>query len=297
MAGENTPANPAEWVAQIRTLRKKADLKGALEDCLKAMQAFPDSTDLLFLYGEVRIDCFNQAKKPEHLKAALISFEKLLKANPRHYMANLLAARIYYKGRAWARAGEKLAAILKMSPSDPRALELKGIVQKTKGGQKAAPKAAEMPVAAPEKAEPAEEAEEFGDDAIARESIEGLKAGVEAEYDNLITRFSIFSRLDGVRAIHLVDHAGVEIKSVLKGEKGGGLNNLATNMANIFVASRLCAQKTGLGTFQRGLLLTSSGNVMIVNVFYGLLALVLDPDADLKAVEGRVNRYVEALTE
>ena len=291
MADGKVPASPAEWVAGIRGRRKEADLKGALEACTKGLQAFPDSMDLLFIYGEVRIDCFNQTKKPEQLKAALVSFERLLKANPRHYMANLLAARIYYKGRAWARADEKLAAILKMSPSDPRALELKAAVQKMKSPAKAAP--------APDAKEPAPAAadtEEFGQEAIAKESIEGLQGWSEAEYENLITRFSIFSRLDGVRGIHLIDHSGMEIKSMLKGD-ASELPNLATNISNIYAASRLCMRKSGMGTLQRGTLLTAEGNVVIVNVFYGLLALVLDPDADLKVVESRINRYVEALAE
>ncbi len=291
MADGKAPASAVEWVAGIRGLRKEADLKGALEACAKGLQAFPDSMDLLFIYGEVRIDCFNQAKNPEHLKAALVCFEKLLKQNPRHYMANLLAARIYYKGRAWIRADEKLSAILKMSPSDARALELKAAVQKMKNPAK--------PEAAPDEKEPppaAAETEEFGQEAMAKESIEGLQGGSEAEYENLITRFSIFSRLEGVRGIHLIDHSGVEIKSVLKGD-AAGFANLATNVSNIYTASRLCMRKSGLGTLQRGTLLTPAGNVIIVNVFYGLLALVLDPEADLKAVEARINRYVEALAE
>lgn len=289
MADGKAPASPAEWVASIRGRRKETDLRGALEDCAKGLQAFPDSMDLLFIYGEVRIDCFNQTKKPEHLKTALISFEKLLKANPRHYMANLLAARIYYKGRVWARADEKLAAILKMSPADPRALELKAAVQKMKNPAK--------PVSTPDAKETAAaDAEEFGQEAMAKESIEGLQGGSEGEYENLITRFSIFARLEGVRSIHLIDHAGVEIKSVQKGDSAG-LPNLATNVSNIFAASRLCMWKSGLGTFQRGTLLTPGGNIVIINVFYGLLALELDPEADLKAVETRVSRYVEALAE
>lgn len=291
MAEEKAPVTPAEWVAGIRGRRKEADLKGALEACGKGLQAFPDSMDILFIYGEVRIDCFNQTKKPDQLKAALVCFEKLLKLNSRHYMANLLAARIYFKGRAWARAEEKLAAILKMSPSDARALELKAAIQKMKNPAR--------PVAAPgakEAAPAAGEVEEFGQEAIAKESIEGLQGGSDAEYENLITRFSIFSRLEGVRGIHLIDHAGVEIKSVLKGD-AAELPNLATNVSNIYAASRLCMRKSGLGTLQRGTLLTAAGNVVIVNVFYGLLALVLDADADLKAVEARINRYVEALAE
>ncbi len=291
MVEEKAPSNPAEWVAAIRGHRKEADLKGALEACTKGLQAFPDSTDILFIYGEVRIDCFNQAKNSEHLKAALVCFEKLLKINPRHYMANLLAARIYYKGRAWIRAEEKLAAILKMSPSDPRALELKAALQKMKNAAKGgpAPEAKEAAAHAPD-------SEEFGEEAIAKESIEGLQGGSEGEYENLISRFSIFARLDGVRGIHLIDHAGVEIKSVLK-KDSRGLSNLATNVSNIYSAARLCMRKSGLGTLQRGTLLTPGGNVIIVNVFYGLLALELDTDADLKVVEMRISRYVEALAE
>ncbi|MBI5179155.1 MAG: tetratricopeptide repeat protein [Nitrospinae bacterium] len=276
MANENAPqSTPAQWLERIRTLRAKDDFKGALEECKKGLEAVPDSPDLLLAYGELRVDSFNHSKNAEHLKAALISFEKLLKLNPHHYMANLLAARIYFKGKSYDRAEDKLADILKTSPGDPRAMELKAAIQKLQSPAK-------------EATPPEADETHISTDGIAADSI-------IPEHENLINRLSIFSKLDGVRSLHLVDIAGTEIKTIVK--SGAPVKNIPLRVAEVFKAAAQCSRHGGLGNFQRGVLLTPGGDLMLVNVFYGILVIVMEADADLRAVEARVNRYVEALVE
>jgi tetratricopeptide (TPR) repeat protein len=272
MTPENTPAlTPSDWLARARAAREANDLKAALEECRKGMEAWPDSPDLLLTYGEVRMDTFNQDKNTEQLKTALISFEKVLKIIPRHYMANLLAARIYFKGKAFDRAEEKLTALLQVSPNDQRALELRAAVQKAKSQAKGAAE---------------EERPTAGD-------TEGVTAETNPEHENLINRLSIFSRLDGVRSLHLIDPTGIGIKAVYK--SGKPVENLPPHAAEIFKASALCCRNSGLGNFQRGVILTPDADIMFVNVFYASLVVILEPGTDMKAVEARVNRYVEAL--
>ena len=132
MTAENRSASATEWVMQVRAFRAKKDIKSALAVCLKGLASHPRSMDLLFTYGELRIIRYNSVKKSDHLKKALISFEKLLRINPHHYMANLLAAQIYFKGRAHDRAEAKINAILKSTPNDPRAAQVKQAIQKAR---------------------------------------------------------------------------------------------------------------------------------------------------------------------
>lgn len=301
MAVDGTPASQAEWVAKVRGLRTGGNLTAALEACAAGLQAFPESMDLLFSYGEVNIEMFNQAKNPELLKAALICFERLLKINPRHYMANLLATRIYLKGKALSRAEEKLSVILKMSPGDPRAVELKTALDKAKAQQKALQQKAQpsapasQAAAPPAKDETADEKEEYGSEGLKAETVEGLMAAGGTEQEMLINRLSLFKNMEGVRSIHLIDPLGVEIKSVIK--VGGGLDKFSSHISDIFRTSGLCARKSGMGNFQRGTVMAPGAVLMLANVFYGILVLVLDPDADLKNAEGRIVRYVGAIAE
>ncbi len=276
MTPDNVPIpNAAEYLDRIRALRDKNDHKGALEECHSGLEVLPGSPDLLLVYGEVRMDMFNLTKNTEHLKPALISFEKLLRISPRHYMGNLLAARIYLKGKAYTRAEEKLASILQISPNDPRALELKTALQKAKS------QAREVA------------AEVADEEVVARGGTEPIPDTKNEEHENLINRLSIFSRLDGVRSLHLVDLSGTDIKSVVK--SGKPLQGLSAHAVEIFKASAQCTRNASLGNFQRGVILTPDGDIMFVNVFYAALVLVLEPGTDIKAVESRVNRYVETI--
>ncbi|MFQ5431128.1 MAG: tetratricopeptide repeat protein [Nitrospinota bacterium] len=277
MTAENKSVSATEWVMQVRTSRANNDVKSALDVCRKGLESHPKSMDLLFTYGELRIIRYNSAKKPDHLKKALVSFEKLLRINPHHYMANLLAAQIYFKGRAYDRAEVKVNTILKNTPNDPRATQIKQAIRKAR--EKAVKK--EDTVAKEYEPET---------DRIETEKLDGLQQVEVAEYETLINSLSHFNKLNGIISIHLVDHAGIAIKDVVK---TGNLNdNTASLTADIFRSSGFFTRKIGLGNFQRGQIQTHGANLLLVNIFYGILVLVTEPTVDMGAVEERVDMYV-----
>lgn len=285
MAEGNIGTSLAEWVARARSLKVRGDMKSAIKICHEGLKAHPKSTDLLFTYGELRVACYNRVKKPEHLKVALVSFERLLKVNPHHYMANLLSAQIYLKGRVYDRAQERIEGLLKASPDDPRALKIMLTLQeKVKPSSNVAPRTAERKQA-DIRMEPSA--------TIETENLEGLQEAANDDMESLIDKLSHFSRLEGLVSMHILDTAGIAIKSVVRSGKVKG--GLASIMADVFRSSGYCVRKAGLGNFQRGIIQTPMGNIVIVNVFYGILVIALKVDADMHDVEKRVNRYIEDL--
>ena len=277
MTAESKSTSAAEWIKQVRAHRAKNDIESALDICRKGLDSHPKSMDLLYTYGELRISRYNSEKKAAHLKKALVSFEKLLLINPHHYMANLLAAQIYFKGRVYNRAEEKVNAILKSTQKDPRATQIMQAIQKARA------KAVKKEEAAVEEYEPDSER-------IETEKLETLQQVEVAEYETLINGLTHFNKLDGIISIHLVDHAGIAIKNVVK---TGDLNdNTASLTADIFRSSGFFTRKIGLGNFQRGQIQTPDANLLLVNIFYGILVLVTKPGADMETIEERVDIYV-----
>lgn len=270
---------------KVRKCRGKKDFKSALEECRKGLDAFPNSIDMLYTYSELKIISFNQERNPDHLKNALISFEKLLKINPHHYMANLNSAKIYFKAKAVDRAESKLDVILKANPKDPKALEIKRAIRKFKAPEKTAKKSAEK--AAPQKVE-IEDTEK-----VDTEKMAGLLSGASEEHEKLIKKLAPFTKMDGFISIHLIDPAGVSLKTINK--PGITSNEIASFIGDVFRTSGLCTTKMGLGNFQKGQIITKKGIIVIVNVFYAILALVMEPEVNIKTMESRVDRYIQDL--
>ena len=192
-------------------------------------------------------------------------------------MANMLAAQIYFKGKVYKRAEEKVNTILKSTQKDPRATQIKMAIQKAQ-------------TKAVKKEEPAVKEYEPDSERIETETLEDLQQVQVAEYETLINGLTHFSKLDGIISIHLVDHAGIAIKDVVN---TGNLNdNTAPLTADIFRASGFFTRKIGLGNFQRGQIQTQDVNLLLVNIFYGILVLVAEPSADMDTIEKRVDLYV-----
>ncbi len=291
MAEKKGVASPSEWIMRVRSFKEKKDFKAAIAECGKGLKQFPKSIDLLFTYGELRVGLYNIEKKPDHLKTALISFEKLLHVNPHHYMANSISAQIYYKGKVWKRAHARAEEVLKTSPRDPKALKIKMAADKAmqKAGDTA--KKSDQAALPPEKPKPDMVIDETQD--IRTEKIDGLQSAQSSDYENIINKLSYFSKLDDVVSLHLIDPSGVDIKSIWKGGKAS--EKVSSLVADIFRNSGLCTTKMGIGNFQRGQVLTGEGYIIIVNVFYAILAIVGGPQADLHEIDKRISRYIEDL--
>ena len=141
-----------------------------------------------------------------------------------------------------------------------------------------------------EKKEAAQKEYEPESDRIEAEKLESLQKVEVAEYEALINGLAHFDELDGIISIHLVDHAGIAIKDIVK---TGTLNeSIASLTADIFRSSGFFTRKIGLGNYQRGQIQTHDANLLLVNIFYGILVLVTEPDVEIGAIEERIELYV-----
>jgi hypothetical protein len=113
----------------------------------------------------------------------------------------------------------------------------------------------------------------------------------EMAHEEMAAKLTLFSKLEGLMAIFLLDQNGQPIKMINKAKLDANVTpSLIFNLHN---ASINGIRRTGLGSFQRGYLVTPLGTFIIVNAFYATLGVVVDNDSNMNVVEGRIQRYLE----
>ncbi len=120
--------------------------------------------------------------------------------------------------------------------------------------------------------------------------------GEEEEYmmELLASKLTIFSRLDGMLALFLIDGNGIPVKSLNKA--GLDENVMPSMIFNLFKSSSNGLHRAGLGNFQSGRLVTSEWTMIVTNAFYATLAVVTDNDADMNKISARIQRYLSEVT-
>ncbi|MBF0290780.1 MAG: tetratricopeptide repeat protein [Nitrospinae bacterium] len=112
----------------------------------------------------------------------------------------------------------------------------------------------------------------------------------EIAQEELAAKLTLFSKLEGLMAIFLLDQNGQPIKMINKAKLD--VNITPSLIFNLHNASINGIRRTGLGSFQRGVLVTPIGTFIIANAFYATLGVVVDNDANMAAVEARIQRYL-----
>lgn len=112
----------------------------------------------------------------------------------------------------------------------------------------------------------------------------------EIAHEELAAKLTLFSKLEGLMAIFLLDQNGQPIKMINKAKLD--VNITPSLIFNLHNASINGIRRTGLGSFQRGVLVTPIGTFIIANAFYATLGVVVDNDANMAAVEARIQRYL-----
>jgi len=123
--------------------------------------------------------------------------------------------------------------------------------------------------------------------------IDSGDADTARHHDMLISKLTMFSRLEGLSALFLVDANGQPFKTINRA--GVDENVIPSLVFNVYRASVTGVRRTGFGSFQRGTLVASSWTIILANAFYATLAIVVDNDANLSAVEARLQRYLEEI--
>jgi tetratricopeptide (TPR) repeat protein len=112
----------------------------------------------------------------------------------------------------------------------------------------------------------------------------------EVAHEELAAKLTLFSKLEGLMAIFLLDQNGQPIKMINKAKLD--VNITPSLIFNLHNASINGIRRTGLGSFQRGVLVTPIGTFIIANAFYATLGVVVDNDTNMAAVEARIQRYL-----
>jgi tetratricopeptide (TPR) repeat protein len=116
----------------------------------------------------------------------------------------------------------------------------------------------------------------------------------EIAHEELAAKLTLFSKLEGLMAIFLLDQNGQPIKMINRAKLD--VNITPSLIFNLNNASINGIRRTGLGSFQRGVLVTPVGTFIIANAFYATLGVVVDNDANMTAVESRIQRYLEDIS-
>jgi len=127
------------------------------------------------------------------------------------------------------------------------------------------------------------------DDNMVIESIN--ESDNDAHIENMVAKLTMFSRLEGLEALFLIDSNGQPIKTINKAKLDE--NIIPSLIFNLFKVSVAGVRRTGHGSFQRGTLVSPIGVIVIANVFYATLACVVDTESNLTAVETRIQRYMD----
>ncbi|MBI4665921.1 MAG: tetratricopeptide repeat protein [Nitrospinae bacterium] len=116
----------------------------------------------------------------------------------------------------------------------------------------------------------------------------------EMAQENLVAKLPIFSRLEGMMGIFLLDANGQPFKIINKAKLDE--NVLPSLIFNLFKTSVNGVRRSGLGSFQRGTLVTPIGTLLVANAFYATIALMVDNDSNMQVVETRLQRYLSEVT-
>ncbi len=294
------------YVRIARSLRKLGEISLALNVCRRGLKRCPNSSNMRIVMGQIQISCYSKENRPGFLKSALINFEKALKLDPQNYIARLLASKIYLKVGARKHAKIYLAQILKISPDDERAKALMEIIREK---EKKTEIAKEESEATPEDPRPDDSSTEDGPHVKIAETAkdegqwdldERVIIGEEEDADDefimelLSAKLTMFSRLEGLSAIFLLDRNGQPYRVINKAKLDE--NIIPSMIFNLMSVSRNAVRRSGFGDFQRGVLISPIGAVIIASSFHSTLAVIVDADTNIVNVEKRIDRYLEEVT-
>lgn len=317
-----SPEGEKDYLKAAKDLKKMNEMTLAIEVCDKGLKKNQKDSNIYILKSQIYIDIFKKKKDPSNLKSALLNLEKALKLNPQSYIARILASQICLKGKAYKKAKSLLAGVLKSLPDDEKATSMMAYIAKKEKKALAVAAAEKTATKAVDSDDPTEgdiivksasEADKQSENKTEEEMVDTRPEddhwiiddklvidsdddeGNSAHIEKLIDKLTMFGRLDGLKAIFLVDNSGQLIKAINK--SGLDENVIPSMVFNLYKASVMGMRRIGYGSFQKGTLTAPIGTVIVVNVFYAILALVIDRDADIGPVESRLQRYLSEVTE
>ncbi|VAX18290.1 hypothetical protein MNBD_NITROSPINAE02-1056 [hydrothermal vent metagenome] len=294
------------YVRIARSLRRLGEISLALNVCERGLNKCPKSSNMRIIMGQIQISYYSKENRPGLLKSALINFEKALKLDPQNYIARLLASKIYLKAGARKHAKAYLAQILKISPDDERAKALMEIIREKEKKAKSAKKESKAisddaslkgrSTKESPQVKPPETTKDEGQWNLDEKVIIGEEEDADDEFimELLSAKLTMFSRLEGLSAIFLLDKNGQPYRIINKEKLDE--NIIPSMIFNLFSVSKNAVRRSGFGAIQRGVLISPIGAVIIARAYHSTLAVIVDADTNIANVEKRVDRYLEEVT-
>lgn len=275
MAKTEERHSPSTYLKLSQTLLSLGDDDLARMTCERGLKHYPTDASLHTQRGSTLITSYNKRKKMEDLIQAIKSFEQSIAINPDNYLALMLSAKIYIKVKAYYKARQKLDMILSFFPSDLKATELLNLISTREQNLTRLDE------------EKQQIESEFDDE------IESREDQISDNYELLSSYLIQFKEEYGIEMVLLVDKYGMVIKSINMSKRDS--NRYGISVSNIFRSSQNAMQKTALGSFSKGLLITPEHNIYIVDVKGAILVIVTLPKAENEAIEKRIDHYVREI--
>lgn len=285
--------NPLTYLKLAQIFLSLGDDDLARATCERGLKHFPNDASLHTQRGNALIISYKKSKKREDLIQAIKSLEMSITINPDNYQALMLSSIIYIKAKAYDRARQKLNMIFSSFPGDPKATELLKLIA-TDAHASSIPYEGESSYLSIEEQnlKRVEERKQEVELEVDQE-IESLEDRISAHYEPLTSSLVLFKKEYGIEMAMLVDKYGMVIKTIHMSKQDYSQYGIA--ISNIFRSSRNAVQKTGLGVFSKGLLITPQYKIYIVDVKGTILAIFTLHKVDNEAFEKRIDRYIRKI--
>lgn len=271
---------PSIYIKMARWCISINDLELGIVICNKGIDRFPKESNIHLIKGEILVHRFNHDKDPEHIRLAMEIFENVLSINPHNYLAKYLSAQIYITMDQHKKAKERLRSILATAPDDVKALNLLKKLE-IYGGKDSRERSREK-------------IKISGDDERKDISNVSIEEPAATKHEVLISKMSIFYKMDGILAVFLVDIYGTILKK--KYNKSSIDEDIfATMVSNIFRSSKNGVQRADLGDFKMGMIMCTIGNLYIVDLKNSIIALLVDRNTNQTYIEDQINKYLKAI--
>ena len=286
---ERSPT-PLRYVQLAEAYRELGEINKVLEILTTGVQQFPESSDLYFHLGEVRLRRFCDDLLVKDGVMAVRNLEEALDIDPVHGQALKLLGRLYLQMGAFARATQYLSLQAQNHPPDEGITALLELArQREEEDEDELLEDLLAKVSAHRRFKV-----DIGDLSIelAPLSVELKIATATADVETLPNSLEPLAAMKGFQAAFLFDEQGphlvrCETPELVDAEKVGGA------LASILANSRDASQRMDVGRFSKGTVSGPAGTISLVSFGNAALAVMWDESVKTTVVETELDQLIE----
>ncbi len=281
--------NPYRYAQLAELYKELGDINKALEILTTGIDQFPDSSDLYYRLGEVRLRRFCDDFLVRDGVLAVRNLEKALEVDPVHGQALKLLGRLYLQMGAFSRAQRYLSLFVENHPPD------EGIASLLELANERIPEDKDelLEDLLGELAERRRFNVDIGDLSIelAPVSVEFKIATAHADVETLGNSVNQLAELEGFLAAFIYDGEGAHLvrseKPDLQEERVAGA------LGQILENSRDACQRMDVGRLSKGIMTGPAGTITLVSFENVALAVLWDNSVRTADMEPELDRLIE----